>query len=148
MSAFNVEIRTKIMGSKVAEESALSNVVLELLSESITVAELIARTVEEQIQEAYSKQLDQDQIRQALNRQYFTQEDIDQQIAHDGSVRKARRDPMLQIPQEIQRAQNAFDRNIFLLVVDGQQATELNEMLHLKATSKITFLRLTPLVGG
>ena len=35
-----------------------------------------------------------------------------------------------------------------LLEADGEQVQELDETVTLRATSKVTFMRLTPLVGG
>lgn len=42
----------------------------------------------------------------------------------------------------------AFKKNSFFVIVNGQQKTELEEMLELDGTSEILFVRLTPLVGG
>lgn len=42
----------------------------------------------------------------------------------------------------------AFQKNGFFLLVDDKQVGNLDEMLTLTERSKVTFLKLTPLVGG
>jgi hypothetical protein len=46
------------------------------------------------------------------------------------------------------KALDAFGRNGFLLLVDDVQLTELDEQVTLHHDTKVTFLRLVPLVGG
>jgi hypothetical protein len=45
-------------------------------------------------------------------------------------------------------ALDGFLRNAFFLVVDGRQATDLDEVIPLRPTSDVTFVRLLPLQGG
>jgi hypothetical protein len=47
-----------------------------------------------------------------------------------------------------EKAEEAFGRNGFFVLVDGRQVEELDEELALMADSEISFVRLTPLVGG
>ncbi|WP_033343098.1 hypothetical protein [Catenuloplanes japonicus] len=42
----------------------------------------------------------------------------------------------------------AFGRNGFVVLVDDRQVTELDEVIHLRAGTRVTFLKLVPLVGG
>ncbi|KAB1907910.1 hypothetical protein J5U46_09525 [Micromonospora tulbaghiae] len=42
----------------------------------------------------------------------------------------------------------AFGRNAFVVLVDDRQVTELDEKVRLHAGSRVTFLKLVPLVGG
>jgi hypothetical protein len=46
------------------------------------------------------------------------------------------------------RAEEAFRRNGFVVLVEGRQVEDLDEELALGADSEIRFIRLTPLVGG
>jgi hypothetical protein len=50
--------------------------------------------------------------------------------------------------QQADHALDAFGRNGFFILVGGRQATDLDEVLELKAESDIRFLRLVQLVGG
>ena len=62
-----------------------------------------------------------------------------------GLVSKRRRqvDP----EEEYQRALQAFEQNVFLILVDGRQR-ELNDIITVTPKTNITFIRLVPLAGG
>jgi hypothetical protein len=49
---------------------------------------------------------------------------------------------------QFERACSSFERNGFLLIVDGRQATGLDEQIELRADSEAQFVKLVPLVGG
>jgi hypothetical protein len=49
---------------------------------------------------------------------------------------------------QCRRAYSSFDRNGFLVIVDGKQVTELDSPLDLHEDSEIDFIKLVPLVGG
>ncbi|WP_263353121.1 hypothetical protein [Acidicapsa acidisoli] len=49
---------------------------------------------------------------------------------------------------QCRRAWSSFEKNGFLVLVDGRQVTELDERLDLKENSEIDFIKLVPLVGG
>ncbi|MEU1679097.1 hypothetical protein ABZ422_08420 [Micromonospora zamorensis] len=52
-------------------------------------------------------------------------------------------------PEERTRATlEAFGRNGFVVLVDDRQVTSLDDTVHLHAGSRVTFLKLVPLVGG
>jgi hypothetical protein len=56
--------------------------------------------------------------------------------------------PRLDWEQQYERALAAFRHNGFLLLVDGQQRTDLDAAIELRADTQVTFLRLVPLAGG
>jgi len=56
--------------------------------------------------------------------------------------------PVLDPQKQFAKAITAFKGNGFLVLLDDRQIMDLDEALHLTAQSKITFLRLVPLVGG
>lgn len=45
-------------------------------------------------------------------------------------------------------AMQAFEQNGFILLVDDQQVSELDQQIELKTSTSVVFLKLTPLVGG
>ena len=146
-----VEIQSKIVGSKHNDDSP-SYVLLELLNEKITVRELIAQAVEEQIRDMLiNRHLDAEQATKILNRQYLLESEVSNQ-AKSGVIRlpglKNTQPPSLKLDHEIQKALQSFKRKGFMIIVDEQQLEDLDECVTLKATSKVTFLRLTPLIGG
>ncbi|MBI5932035.1 MAG: hypothetical protein HY862_22195 [Chloroflexi bacterium] len=145
----SVEIRHRVIGGKTNE---LPDVVLELLNEEITTAELIQRGVEEQIRDLIlHHQLDVEQARQAFDRHYLTDTQVKQQ-AQTGAIRYPSKKisdlPEIDLAVEIDKAITAFENQTYMIVVDGRQVEGLDEVLKLQPTSKITFLRLTPLRGG
>ena len=50
--------------------------------------------------------------------------------------------------KQYQRACASFEKNGFLVVVNGSQVTELDAPLDLQSDSEIQFVKLVPLVGG
>jgi hypothetical protein len=56
--------------------------------------------------------------------------------------------PVLDWQQQFAKAIAAFKGNGFLVLLDDRQIVDLDETLHLTPQSRITFLRLVPLVGG
>jgi hypothetical protein len=49
---------------------------------------------------------------------------------------------------QFQRACTSFERNGFLMLVDGRQVSELDERIELRVDSEVQFVKLVPLVGG
>jgi len=56
--------------------------------------------------------------------------------------------PVLDWQKQFAKAIAAFKSNGFLVLLDDRQIMDLDENLRLTAHSKITFLRLVPLIGG
>ncbi|MEM7060492.1 MAG: hypothetical protein AAF557_23175 [Pseudomonadota bacterium] len=52
------------------------------------------------------------------------------------------------VDAQIHRAQEAFQQNAFVLLVDDSQVEALEDPVEIRENSVVTFLRLTPLVGG
>jgi hypothetical protein len=49
---------------------------------------------------------------------------------------------------QFDRACRSFEKNGFLLIVDGRQAIGLDERIQLRPDSEVQFVKLVPLVGG
>ena len=60
----------------------------------------------------------------------------------------ARERPVLDWEKQFDKAITAFKGNGFLVLLDDQQITDLDETLHLTPQSQLTFLKLVPLMGG
>ncbi len=57
------------------------------------------------------------------------------------------------LPEEDQRKAaeqplDAFERDLYLVVVDGSRVERLEERLHLREDTQVRFWRLVPLAGG
>jgi hypothetical protein len=50
--------------------------------------------------------------------------------------------------KQVYIALNAFQKNGFFILVDDKQIEELEQRIVLQETSKVSFVKLTPLVGG
>ena len=151
MAELTIEVRSRVVGES-ADQPDLAPVVLRLLDERLTVAELIRRAVEEQVRELTARRrLDAELARRALNRQYLSPEEIAVQ-AERGAVRfpagrPARPEP-LDPAAESARALRAFEAGAYTVLVDGRRVDRLDEVVPFSPGTKVTFLRLMPLVGG
>ena len=55
---------------------------------------------------------------------------------------------LIDVEKQVYIALDAFQKNGFFVLVDNEQLEELEQQVVLKSTSKISFVKLTPLVGG
>jgi hypothetical protein len=148
-----IEVQSRSLHSSQAED-ALPTVALDLLNEEITVAELIQRTIGEQIRELLAaSKLRAEQAVRVLERHYLTEEEIHSQ-ATEGVIRLAdskRSDTspyMIDCAAAVSKAFRAFEKRAYLVIVDGKIARRLDEQLTFRPGCKVSFVRLTPLKGG
>lgn len=151
MPGVTIEVENRITGAS-RDTSASGKLLLELLVEEITVAELIRRTVEEQVHEMLVKRrIKAEEARTILDRRYLTAEDVCEQ-SQSGAVRypskRSAKAQAIDPEEEVCRAQHAFNDRKYFLLVDGRQMDSLDEVITFAPGSKVTFLRLMPLVGG
>lgn len=149
--SFTVEVRTRVVGAAPGGPT-LEPVALDLLREQLTVAELITMTVEEQVRDLIiNRRLDAEKARHLLDRQYLTDEEARRQ-AEQGAIRfpsaKKVSVPDIDPQTEARKALEAFEAGAFAVFVDGFQPETLGDVVTLDYNSKVTFLRMTPLVGG
>ena len=111
--------------------------VLDLLTERLTVRELIRKRVLQEVksynnsQSGYFKGLVQPSgAEQTLNGFKFLKKRM-----IDGDA-------------QVESALEAFSKSRFLLIVDDKQVTSLDHKIELKPGMAINFLKLVPLVGG
>ncbi|MEO6891426.1 MAG: hypothetical protein ABI324_20760, partial [Ktedonobacteraceae bacterium] len=135
-----------------SQEPGLPTIVLDFLHEEITVAELIRRTVEEQVRELQvARKLNAGEARRILNKQYLTQEEVDEQAAAglvSLPVGTRAGEPDIAIADEVRRACRAFKKQAYLIITDGRRMTSLDEKILFRPGSSVTFIRLIPLIGG
>lgn len=126
-----VTVRDETTAGDVLQELAL-----QLEAEQVTVRELIISRVASEVR-AYN-------AGQELGRFRGLVQPIAAEVALNGP-----REPHL-VDAEIQAkvAVEAFERGRFLLLVDDRQVTGLDERVVLRTGSSVSFLKLTPLVGG
>ncbi|MCL9807028.1 hypothetical protein NAT51_15950 [Flavobacterium amniphilum] len=110
---------------------------IEVQSASITVEELITKRVTAEI-ESYNKRLPG----------YFNGlvEPTNAERTLNGYKLKAKQ--LIDTEKQVYIALNAFQKNGFFILVDNQQLEELDQLVTFRNDSKISFVKLTPLVGG
>jgi hypothetical protein len=146
-----VEVRSRIVGAS-PSNPVPAPVILDLLTEKLTVAELIRATVTEQIRDLLlARQMDMSAVRDILERQYLTHADVQQQASegfiHTPSARSAQT-RAIDTQAEVAKAITSFRSGVYCILVDGRQYDGLDEVVALEPRSRVTFLRVTPLIGG
>ena len=111
--------------------------VLDLLTERITIRELIRSRVYQEVQDYNLKQ------GQVFNR--LVQPDETEKTLTGWKLKKPRQ---LDWKRQLDRALEAFEGNQILILVNDRQAESLDEEIVLEPQTTVTFLRLMPLVGG
>ena len=117
--------------------SADEGFTLDLLSERITLRELIRTRV---YQEVRDYNLHQPEYFHGL-----VQPSDAERSLNGFKMRKRRRiDP----ERQFELARRAFYSNGFILLIDDRQVDELEEEIEIRPDTTVTFLKLVPLVGG
>ena len=111
--------------------------VLEFLTESITLRELIRSRVYQEVQDYNRNQPE-----------YFcglVEPTNGERTLNGTRLRKGRE---VDWKQQFDQACQAFVRNGFFVLVDNRQAESLDEQIILRPGTSVSFVKLTPLVGG
>ena len=118
---------------------------LEFLDERVTVRELIRSRVYQEVTE-YNARAASNIAKggQGFFRGLVQPTDAEQTL-NGYTLRVPRR---ISWESQLDRAIKAFAANGFLLLVDDRQVTDLDEVVHLRHDSTVTFLKLVQLVGG
>ncbi len=146
-----IEVRSRTLGLA-TPPSPLDCVWLVPPAQKITLAELIAATVAEQVRELLARRrLQAAEAIPILRRQYMTPSEISAQAAQ-GAVRypspRRAQAPELDPAVEVERAWRAFEAGAYFVYVDGRRVTDLAEEVVCEPGARVTFLRLMPLRGG
>lgn len=110
---------------------------LAFLEEQLTVRELIRARIWQEVSEHNAR---------PASATHWLVRPTAEELALNGRREQKRRPVDWEV--QFKRALQAFAGNGFLLFVDNRQVTELDEAVTLRHDSEVTFLKLTPLVGG
>ena len=110
---------------------------LDILEETITIAELLRRRIYQEVTEYNAKQ---------SGNFYGLVQPTDAERALNGYRLKTPR--RLDWEAQYEKAIEAFGRRGYIVLVDDKQVADLDAPVRLSAGSEVTFLRLIPLVGG
>lgn len=111
--------------------------VLDILTETITVQELIRRRVYQDVKDYNARQTD---VFQGL-----VQPTDAEQTLNGYRMKRVR---PIDWETQYERAIAAFRNNGFILLINDEQADSLDQEIVLKPDTSATFLKLMPLVGG
>jgi len=144
----NVAVSTLVFGGG-KTEAPLPPVRLRLVSQRQTAGEIISNSVREQMQELLRQHReDFDDIRKQLDKQYLQQSEVDRQ-ARQGKVALAKKPASApDLDKEVRHALQAFRNKTFKMFVDGAEVSRLDELCTLSDGTKVSFVRLIPLIGG
>lgn len=129
---------------KVRDETATGSVTneltLDVLSETITVRELIRSRVYQEVADYNLRRSQHDANFNGL----VTPEDAEKTL--NGS--RIRRSRDIDWKAQFEKACDAFSHNGFFILIDDRQAEDLDETVTIRHDTKISFVKLVPLVGG
>jgi hypothetical protein len=132
----------------IRDESATGNVTneltLDVLSETITVRELIRSRVYQEVQEYNLRQRQAGTTGPATFRGLVTPTDAEKTL-NGVRLRKVRE---IDWKDQFDKACDAFERNGFFVLIDDKQAESLEQQFTIGATTTVSFVKLVPLVGG
>ena len=115
----------------------LNEISIALSGERVTVEEIITARVHAEVND-YNKRLPE--IFRGLVQP--TEAEV---ILNGFKIRKMAK---IDAEQQVYTALNAFQKNGFFLLIDNRQAERLDEELLLSSESTVSFVKLTPLIGG
>ena len=115
----------------------INELTLEFLNERITVRELIRSRIYQEVSE-YNASL-------PGSSRGLVQPAEAERVLNGYRLRPARR---IDWEEQYRRALRAFESNGFVILVDDRQIEDLDQEIELRHDSKVSFLKLTPLVGG
>lgn len=110
---------------------------LDFLTERVTVREIIRSRIYEEVQ-LYNA--NQSETFRGLVQPTATE------VAINGDRPRERR--QIDWEQQYAKALAAFATNGFLILIDDRQVEELDSVVELRYDTRVTFLKLVPLVGG
>jgi len=126
---------TVVMRDEEMTGQPLSEFSLDVMTETVTVRELLRSRVHQQIKDRNI------QRRGALA-------GIVEPSAAEQQLNGPRTASTLDWKPFFERAADAFSRNLILVIVDECQMESLDQTVQLRPGSEVVFMRLTPLAGG
>jgi hypothetical protein len=132
VNTISVSIKDENFSGKVLQE-----VLVGFKSEVVTIKEIIEARVRHEV-ESYNKRLPE----------YYNGliEPTDAEKTINGY--KLRSKKPIDGEKQVYVALDAFQKNGFFVLVDNLQSTELEQTVQLTTDTRISFVKLTPLVGG
>ena len=113
-------------------------ITLEFLTDNISVRELIRERVYQEVKDHNARQ------GETLFRGLVQPTDAEQTL----NGFKLKRPRMLNWEPQFDKACQAFEANAIIILIDNKQVDTLNDQFTITPKTDVSFLKLTPLVGG
>jgi hypothetical protein len=115
---------------------------LEFPSERITVRELIRERVYQEVQDFNRAEGER------IFRGLVQPTDAERILNGDRAEFRLRERRQIDWKQQFEKALEAFAKNSFFILIDDRQAESLDQDFTVSPKSEVSFVKLTPLVGG
>jgi hypothetical protein len=115
----------------------LNEIELEIVRKEVTVEEIIAMRVEHEV-ENYNRRVD--------GRFNGLVVPTDAEKTLNGY--KIRNNAKIDVEKQVYVALSAFQKNGYFVLIDNEQSESLDEVVKISEKTKISFIKLTPLIGG
>ncbi|MGH1358871.1 MAG: hypothetical protein ACRBC3_08920 [Burkholderiaceae bacterium] len=147
----HINVASVIFG-EAPDDGNLPDLSFTLPFNTLTLADLIARTVENQVNDLLERhERSERQIQAMLAKRFLAAAEIAQQ-AKSGKIAlpsAARTSPFrLDVDAEIKRAITAFEQDKYKIFIDGREYDDLTASLTFEQAVKVKFMRIMPLAGG
>jgi hypothetical protein len=129
---------TLTIADQTASGQTTGETVLEFLTETITVREMIRARV-------YQEVNDYNRHQPERFRGLVQPADVEQKLNNPREPKPRRQ---VDFKSQFAVACDAFARNGFFVLVDDKQVEDLDDVITLRAGTQVSFVKLTPLVGG
>ncbi len=129
---------TVLIRDEAATGQTVNEFSLEFLTETIDVRELIRSRVYQEVKDHNAKQ------NQSVFKGLIQPTDTERTM-HGYRLKKPRQ---IDWKQQFEMAIEAFEKNQILILINNRQADSLNQQLEIGLETVVSFIRLTPLVGG
>ena len=135
---------TLTIRDETASGSAIHEFPLEFPTERITIRELIRERVYQEVQD-YNRRHEEVTFRGLVQ-----PTDAEQVLNGDRNANSFRlpRHREINWEKQFDKAVEAFQRNGFFVIVDDRQAETLDEEFQISSSTRVSFVKLMPLVGG
>lgn len=120
---------------------SLYEVAIEFLTEQVTVQDLVRERVRQEVQHFNRK---------CAEEFHGLIQPIGAEVALNGrtSSFKMQKHRPLDVDEQVQRALEGFTNNNYFILVNDHQVESLDQAFSISPETRISFVKLTPLVGG
>lgn len=125
---------TLTINDETASGKLLNEISLQFEKEYISVEELIKSRIEQEVKKYQDRT---ESYRNGL----VLPEEIEQRLNRKPKI-------AIDLEKQVYIALDAFNKNGYFILVDDEQVDELDQKFLIDKATKVSFIKLTPLVGG